>query len=215
MMDRSSKSDRVTMSEMPFRITGRLDSKIFSSESEYSSRVLKPLPVDNRHRASDSHSGICDMLSNAKTQPLLAAIAKSRSSRGAPRVAALDGSTSDFDFWAMLDFALPCSPVNTRTGNGRFGRRSETRKALTSAKSLSLATLMKGFKSSRQPPLFGSGVRSIPRGRTNLTGAFLMICHFFLVILTTRHLGSARSRYRLGAGYLLRFARTQPGPLLL
>jgi hypothetical protein len=46
---RSARSDRVTMSSMPFRITGRAASKSTSSWSVYSWRTAKPPPVASRH----------------------------------------------------------------------------------------------------------------------------------------------------------------------
>jgi hypothetical protein len=50
----------VTMSVIPFRITGRMESNIFSSESEYNWRVLNPPPVE-RHNVSDIQVGIVDI----------------------------------------------------------------------------------------------------------------------------------------------------------
>src|SRR5262245_385775 len=95
-MQRSSRSGRVTMSPIPFRTSGRWYSKIFSSLSEYNSRVLNPDPVDKEHNASDVHAGIVETLSKASSQPFPAAIDRSRNSRGNPRTEPLPGSTIDF-----------------------------------------------------------------------------------------------------------------------
>ena len=65
---------------------------------------------------SDIHAGRPDTLSKASTWPLLAAMNRSRSSRGSARSGAVFGSSSARKIAEKVDFAEPCSPDSTITG---------------------------------------------------------------------------------------------------
>jgi hypothetical protein len=137
--------------------------------SEYSSRVEKPPPVAIRQKASLSQSGISERLSYANTQPLFAAIARSRPLRGSERSGAAFGSINSRRTRSLVDFAEPCSPCSGSTGNGPRGRRAATHQAAHSGQSSS-ATFTNSRRSSRRPPCSGIGSGRIPQGRRNRTG---------------------------------------------
>ena len=65
---------------------------------------------------SEIHAGKPDTLSKASTWPLLAAMNRSRSSRGKARKGAVLGSSSARRIAEKVDFADPCSPDSTITG---------------------------------------------------------------------------------------------------
>ena len=115
-IERSARSGRMTMSSMPFKITGRVASNSVSSMSLYNDRVAKPPPVANRHSVSEIQSGRLETLSNANKCPLFAAMNRSRSSRGRARNGALLGSITLRRIAVKVDFAVPCSPATQRTG---------------------------------------------------------------------------------------------------
>jgi hypothetical protein len=65
---------------------------------------------------SEIQAGKPDTLSKASTWPLLAAMNRSRSSRGSARNGAVFGSISARRIAEKVDFAEPCSPESTITG---------------------------------------------------------------------------------------------------
>ncbi len=112
---------------MPLMTIGRQASNNVSSSFSYRVRVLKSSPVETRQSVSLSQSGMVERLSREMTAPLVAAIARSRSSRGAARVALLFGSIRRRWIFAEVDLAEPCSPLSARIGYGPFGRNAATR----------------------------------------------------------------------------------------
>ena len=77
---------------MPLMTIGRQASNRVSSSFSYRVRVLKPRPVETRQSVSLSQSEMVERLSREMTAPLVAAIPRSRSSRGASRVTLVLGS---------------------------------------------------------------------------------------------------------------------------
>jgi hypothetical protein len=87
---RSARWGRVTISSLPFRITGRAPSNSTSSWSVLSWRTAKPPPVANRQSVSEiPPPQRPDTLSKASTWPLLAAMNRSRYSHSKARKGAL------------------------------------------------------------------------------------------------------------------------------
>ena len=79
-------------------------------------RTANPPPVARRQSVSEIHAGRPDTLSKARTWPLLAAMNRSRSSRGKARSGAVFGSSSARRIAVKVDLAEPCSPDSTITG---------------------------------------------------------------------------------------------------
>ena len=65
---------------------------------------------------SEIHAGRPDTLSKASRWPLLAAMNRSRSSRGRARNGAVLGSSNALRIAEKVDFAEPCSPDSTIIG---------------------------------------------------------------------------------------------------
>src|SRR5215470_15817389 len=87
--------------------------------------MAKLPPLASRHSASESHGGKADRLSNASTWPLLAAMKRSRYSRGKVRTGATLGSTSArsiFESTVLADPARRRSPGQTSDLGARFPR---------------------------------------------------------------------------------------------
>src|SRR5215813_9014191 len=161
---------------MPLSNTGRCALKITSSASVYNSRVAKPPPVARRQSASNNQGGICERLSKEGHQELVAAITKSRPSRGAARRGASLGSIRERSRRARVLLALPCSPCKIKMGKGPLGLKVAINQATNSTQSgerlpsVSAATLTNRRKSLRLPPLTGRGRGNIPFARRNRTG---------------------------------------------
>ena len=137
-----------------------------SSWSLYSCLPPKPPPVAKRQAASASSSGNRLRLSKHTSQEFLAAATRSRTSRGTPLSAEVRGSIRELITRHPVDLPAPCSPLATRMGHGRPGRRAATRKARIKVQPSS-STLKKGRNSSRLPPRSGSGSGCEPRVRRN------------------------------------------------
>jgi len=111
---RSMRSSRVAISSMPLRTHGRQTLKRISSSSVCNSRVAKPRPVEIPQSASLSQFGRYEILSRDWTQLLVAAMKRSRSSRGWARIGASFGSMRRRRTFAVVDFAEPCRPYQDR-----------------------------------------------------------------------------------------------------
>src|ERR1019366_3770384 len=182
-IDRSRRSPRVASSAIPFRTIGRCTLMIVSLRSVYSWRVASPPPVARRQRASESQPGKWLRLSNVMTHELLAAMKRSRSSRGPERRGAALGSTRFLSTALVELLQLPCSPFKVKIGNGPRRRKAARIQVNTSGHSSS-ETLRNDRSWLTSPPTTGFGSGLIPRERTNFTGGFAINLHPLVEIST-------------------------------
>jgi len=99
--------------------------------------------VARRQSVSEIQCGRPDTLSKTSTWPLLAAINRSRFSRGSARSGAVIGSTSARRIVENVDLADPCSPESTSTGYGPQWRSAAVNHAIASTKCTSERTFRK------------------------------------------------------------------------
>jgi hypothetical protein len=146
------------------------------------------------HRVSDSHAGIAEMLSSATVQDAAAVTAHCRTSRGADRSGAGDGSISETRNRAAVDLAVPCSPVSARIGCGISGTSAATSQPTISPNPASTTlSSLRSWSSSRPAPGWGTGSGWVRAVRRNSTGEISASAHPSAVTITARPVGSARS----------------------
>ena len=131
---RSARSPARTPASIEVSTNARRNARTVMSSSVNSARSTIPSPVTALHKVSESHGGIEETLSSATVHEAAAVTAHCRTSRGADRSGAGEGSISETRNRAAVDFAVPCSPVRASIGCGISGTRAASSQAMTRPK---------------------------------------------------------------------------------